>query len=95
MPEIKVGKIIVTVGDPSVNTGRLACGSAGCDVGAAAAQRFFDELTTIREALVTARKAFFHSFRTARTAEASPDEMRLLKLLVDLELVIHQQDEIT
>ena len=91
MRTVKIGQISVTV-DSTANTTRLACGSVGCDIGSAAGQRFFDELTKIREALRTAQKVLVGS--ALKGGDTSPDEMHLLKLLVDLELIIHQ-DEIT
>ena len=91
MPEVKVGQIAITV-DPAANTTRIACGPVGTDIGSAAGQRFFDELTKIREALTTAHKVLVRS--ALKGGDASPDEMHLVKLLIDLEMVIHQ-DEIT
>lgn len=89
MREVKIGQIVVSL-DPSANTTRIACGPVSCDIGSAAGQRFFDELTKIREALTTVQKVLFHSARTG--GATSSDEMHLLKLLVDLELVIHQEE---
>jgi hypothetical protein len=85
--EVKVGQIVVTV-DPVTNTARLACGAVGCAIGSAAGQRFFDELSKIREALTTAHKVLVRSAGGA----TSPDEMHLVKLLVDLEVVLYQEE---
>ena len=90
MREVKVGQLVVTV-DSAANTTRLACGSVGCDIGSAAGQRFFDELTKIREALTTAHKVLVLSARKGGD-NTSPDEMHLVKLLVDLEVVLYQEE---
>ena len=87
--EVKVGQIVVTV-DSAANTTRLACGSIGCDIGSAAGLRFFDELTKIREALTTAHKVLVRS--ALKGGDTSPDEMHLVKLLVDLEVVLYQEE---
>ena len=89
MREVKIGQIVVTV-DATANTARLACGAVGCDIGSAAGQRFFDELTKIREALTTAQKVLVRS--ALKGGDTTSDEMHLLKLLVDLEMVIHREE---
>lgn len=83
MSDVKIGQISVTLRDPPANTGQVSCGHVVCDVGYAAAYRFYAELTKIREALVAARAVL-----TARgsAGATSPDEMHLALLLVELEI---------
>jgi hypothetical protein len=88
--EVKVGQISVTLNDPPANTASIACGTASCTVGSAAGQRFFDELTKISEALTTAHKVLVRS--ALKGGDTSTDEMRLVKLLVDLEVVLYQEE---
>ena len=80
--DLKIGQISVTLRVPPANTGQVSCGHVVCDVGYAAAYRFYAELTKIREALVAARAVL-----TERASGAtSPDEMHLALLLVELEI---------
>lgn len=91
---ITIGQISVTVPDPPANTAQIACGDVRVEVGTAAGSRFFGELTKIQEALVTARRVLItHALMAKQTGPASPDEMHLMQLLVDLELIV-QRDEI-
>jgi hypothetical protein len=91
VPEVKIGQIVVTF-DPTANTARITCGTVSFDIGSAAGQRFFNELTMIRDALKAAHKVLMGS--ALKGGEASPDEMNLLKLLINLDIIIYQ-DEIT
>jgi glucokinase len=81
--DVKIGQISVALHEPPANMGQVSCGHVVCDVGYAAAYRFYTELTKIREALATARAVL-----TARgsAGETSPAEMHLARLLVELEV---------
>jgi hypothetical protein len=45
---VKIGQLSASLREPPANTGQVVCGDVVCDVGCAAAYRFYSELTKIR-----------------------------------------------
>jgi len=83
MGTVVVGKIAVTRRDLPARS-LIACGPAICDVGPSVGQRFFDELTKIREALLTAYAVLVD--REWLDHPSTPSEVHLARLLVELEV---------
>lgn len=81
---VKIGQLSVSLRESPANTGQVVCGHVVCDVGYAAAYRFYTELTKVREALDTAHAVLTQS---ANSGATSATEMRLARLLVELEVV--------
>jgi hypothetical protein len=79
---VKVGQIAARLDDPPDSKASVECGHVVVDVGYAAGYRFFTELTKIRAALAAA-----HAVITERrSGAATPAEVHLASLLVDLEV---------
>jgi hypothetical protein len=80
---ITVGKIVVTIRDLPARS-LISCGPAVCDVGPSVGQRFFDELTKIREALLAAHAVIVS--REWHDRPTTPDEVHLARMLVEMEI---------
>ena len=80
---ITIGKITVTLRDLPARS-LIACGPAVCDVGPSVGQRFFDELTKIREALLAAHGVVVS--REWHDRMTTADEMHLARMLHELEI---------
>jgi hypothetical protein len=86
---VSVGQIAVTLREPPHEC-RISCGPVAREFGAAAAKRFYDELTKIREALVAAQKVLVD--RTHSGHAATPAEVHLARMLCELEVEPDWQD---
>lgn len=80
---ITVGKITVTIRELPARS-LISCGPAVCDVGPSVGQRFFDELTRIREVLLAAHTVIVS--REWHDRPTTPDEMHLARMLVEMEI---------
>lgn len=80
---ITVGKIMVTIRELPARS-LISCGPAVCDVGPSVGQRFFDELTRIREVLLAAHAVIVS--REWHDRPTTPDEMHLARMLVEMEI---------
>jgi hypothetical protein len=84
---VVVGQISVTLRKPPA-LALLRCGHrhAAQTAGPAAGQRFFDELTKIREALLAACEVLAQPGDVHRPA--SPEEIHLARMLIELEVTL-------
>ena len=82
---VTIGKIVVTQRELPARS-LIACGPAICDVGPSIGKRFFDELTKIREALHAASMVLVDREFEERTRPATPAEVHLARMLVELEI---------
>jgi hypothetical protein len=87
---VTVGNLSVELDDdaaigPSARIAVAATRPVSIDLSRAAGKLFFDELTKIREALVAAHDVLAQPGPPDRAV--TPEEVRLVRLLVDLEIV--------